>query len=137
MSIRKLPAQLLCILYGWSSAAQTPTFTKNVAPILQARCQICHRPGEAAPFSLLSYEQARPWAKAIRGAVLERKMPPWFADPHYGKFSNDSSLQQSEIDTLVAWVDAGSPKGDPKDMPPARTFADGWAIPTPDAVIEL
>src|SRR5713226_4263843 len=134
MSIRGLPAQLLCILYGWSLAAQIPTFTKNVAPILQARCQICHSPGAAAPLSLLTCEQSRPWAKAIKDAVLQRKMPPWFADPHYGKFSNDSSLQQSEIDTLVGWVDAGSPKGDPNDMPPARTFADGWAIPNPDAV---
>src|SRR5712664_4097859 len=109
----------------------TPTFAKDVAPLLQKNCQTCHRPGEAAPFSLLTYEQARPWAKAIKSAVLQRKMPPWFADPHYGKFSNDSSLQQNEIDTLVAWVDAGSPGGDPKDLPPAGTFADGWAIPKP------
>jgi hypothetical protein len=137
MTIRRLPAQLLCILCGLSLAAETPTFTKNVAPILQARCQICHRPGDAAPFSLITYEQARPWAKAIESAVLQRKMPPWFADPHYGKFSNDSSLQQSEIDTLAAWVDAGSPKGDPNDMPPTRMFADDWAIPKPDAVSEL
>ena len=94
-------------------------------------------PGEAAPFSLLTYEQTRPWAKAIKAAVLTRKMPPWFADPHYGKFLNDRSLPQSEIDTIAAWVDAGAPKGDPKDMPPARQFTDGWAIPKPDAVIEL
>src|SRR4029079_4879333 len=111
--------------------ASTPTFARDVAPILQRNCQTCHRPGQAAPFSLLTYEQARPWAKAIKSAVLQRKMPPWFADPHYGTFSNDSSLQQSEIDTLVAWVDTGSPRGDPKDMPPARSFADGWAIPKP------
>src|SRR5947209_1891416 len=129
------------LLFAFASTAATNpspvTFAKDIAPILQNRCQICHRPGEAAPFSLLTYEQARPWAKAIKGAVLQRKMPPWFADPHYGKFSNDSSLQQSEIDALVAWVDADSPRGDPKDLPPAGTFADGWAIPKPDAVIEL
>jgi hypothetical protein len=135
MITRTLP--LLCIAFAWSLSAQTPTFTKNVAPILQKSCQGCHRPGEAAPFSLLTYEQTRPWAKAIKAAVLTRKMPPWFADPHYGKFKNDSSLQQTEIDTIAAWVDAGSPKGNPKDMPPAREFADGWAIPNPDAVIEL
>src|SRR5437773_7335811 len=97
MNTCKQPARLLCIAFSWSLLAQTPahaatpTFTKNVAPILQARCQDCHRPGEAAPFSLLTYEQARPWAKAIKAAVLTRKMPPWFADPHYGKFKNDSS----------------------------------------------
>src|SRR6476659_3519299 len=77
-------AGVLMVLAG-SLAAQGHTFTRDVAPILQARCQECHRPGEAGPFSLLTYEQARPWAKAIRAAVLQRKMPPWFADPHYGK----------------------------------------------------
>ena len=138
MNFRRLSAQLLSASTRVDCLAQTsPTFTKDVAPILQARCQDCHRPGEAAPFSLLTYEQARPWAKAIKEAVLARKMPPWFADPHYGKFSNDGSLQQKEIDTLAAWVDAGAPQGDPKDMPPPREFAEGWAIPKPDAVIEL
>jgi hypothetical protein len=137
MNLRRPSSHLLCVFFAWSVSAQTPTFTKNVAPILQKSCQNCHRPGEAAPFSLLTYEQARPWAKAIKAAVLTRKMPPWFADPHYGKFKNDSSLNKSEIDTLAAWVDAGAPKGDPKDMPAPREFADGWAIPKPDAVIEL
>ena len=93
------------------SRAQTPTFTRDVAPILQLHCQTCHRPGEAAPFSLLTYEQARPWAKAIKYAVLEKKMPPWFADPQFGKFSNDATLTQSDVQTLVAWVDAGAPLG--------------------------
>ena len=73
---------------------------------------------EAAPFSLLTYEQARPWAKAIKEAVLLKKMPPWFADPHYGKFSNDRSLARKTIDTLAAWADAGAPQGDSKDLPP-------------------
>src|SRR2546421_3832302 len=116
----RLSTSLLCALLAWNLFAQTPTFTKNVAPILQAHCQNCHRPGEAAPFSLLTYEQARPWAKAIKAAVIERKMPPWFADPRYGKFANDSSLPQSEIDMLVSWVDAGAPVGNPKDLPPPR-----------------
>jgi hypothetical protein len=76
-------------------------FNKEVLPILQSRCQDCHRPGEAAPMSLLTYQDARPWAKSIRQAVLTKKMPPWFADPHVGKFANDRSLSQSEIDTLL------------------------------------
>src|SRR5467141_583899 len=105
MNLHKL--SFLCVVSAWTLSAQAParspapTFTKDVAVILQTRCQGCHRPGEAAPFSLLTYEEARPWAKAIKGAVLVRKMPPWFADPHYGKFANDSSLQQQEIDTLA------------------------------------
>src|ERR1700737_280218 len=117
---------LLCLLFVGNLFGQTaarsspPTFTRDIAPILQRSCQGCHRPGEAAPFSLLTYEQARPWAKAIKEAVLARKMPPWFADPHYGKFSNDRSLHQQELDTIAAWVDAGAPQGNPKDMPPAR-----------------
>src|SRR5262249_4105874 len=98
---------LLCA----TSIAAAPTFSKDVAPILQNRCQICHRPGEAGPFSLMTYDQARPWAKAIKTAVIQRKMPPWFADPHYGKFSNDASLTKAEIDTLAAWADAGAPLG--------------------------
>src|SRR5882762_5352697 len=110
MTTRSIAAGLLFIACAWSSvSAQTPTFTKDVAPIFQKNCQICHRPGESAPFSLLTYEQARPWAKAIKAATLQRKMPPWFADPHYGKFSTDRSLKQTEIDTIVAWVDGGAP----------------------------
>ena len=137
MILRKLSAPLLSLVFACGLAAETPTYTKNVAPIIQKNCQGCHRPGEAAPFSLLTYEQTRPWAKAIKAAVLTRKMPPWFADPHYGKFKNDVSLQPTEIDTLAAWVDGGAPKGNPKDMPAPLTFADGWAILKPDAVIEL
>src|SRR5579871_2963257 len=113
--------------------APTPvTFDKEVLPILQKRCQDCHRPGETAPMSLLTYQDARPWAKSIRQAVLTKKMPPWFADPHYGKFSNDRSLSQSEIDTIVAWVDGGAQEGDSKDAPAPRTFVEGWNIGTPD-----
>ena len=98
-----------------SHAASVPsqiTFNKDVLSILQKRCQGCHRPGEVAPMSLLTYRDARPWAKAIREAVLTRKMPPWFADPHYGKFSNDRSLTNNEIATLVSWVDGGAREGD-------------------------
>ncbi len=120
-----------------SSAATAPvTFNKGVLPILQNHCQECHRPGEVAPMSLLSYQDARPWAKSIRQAVLTKKMPPWFADPHYGKFANERSLTQSDIDTLVAWVDAGAPEGNPHDAPAPRQFAEGWIAGKPDLVVE-
>src|SRR5947209_20153240 len=104
----------LYFLVAASAFAAPPTFYKDVLPVLQGRCQECHRPGEIGPMPLITYDDSRPWAKAIKGAVLTKKMPPWFADPHYGKFSNDRSLSQTEIDTLVAWVDGGAPKGDPK-----------------------
>lgn len=113
------------------------TFYKEVLPILQNRCQDCHRPGEAAPMSLLTYEEARPWAKAMREAVVTRKMPPWFADPHVGKFANDRSLSQAEIDTLVSWADGGAKEGDLKDAPAPRRFVDGWNIGQPDLVLEM
>jgi hypothetical protein len=113
------------------------TFHKDIEPILQARCQGCHRPGEAAPMSLLSYQDARPWAKAIRQAVLVRKMPPWFADPAHGSFSNDRRLPQAEIDQIAAWVDGGAKEGNPKDAPRPLTFTAGWVMGKPDAVIEL
>ena len=113
------------------------TFTRDIAPILFQRCVECHRSGEIAPMSLMTYQEVRPWAKAIRERVVERSMPPWFADPHYGKFANDPSLSQNEIDTVVAWVNAGSPKGDDKDLPPAPRFTAGWTIGQPDVVLEM
>ena len=128
---------LTATLPAATSDRPSVTFAKDVAPILQRHCQECHRPGEAAPFSLLTYEQARPWAKAIKQAVLTKMMPPWFADPHYGTFSNHRSMPQKEIDTIVAWANAGAPQGDPKDLPPPRDFLEGWSIPEPDQVIEL
>jgi type 1 glutamine amidotransferase len=122
-----------------ASPTDTPrvVFSKDVAPVLQRHCQTCHRPGEAAPFSLLTYEQARPWAKAIKEAVLLKKMPPWFADPHYGRFSNDRSLSQSDVNTLVAWADGGAPEGDARDLPPKLAYLEGWSIPKPDVVFEF
>src|SRR6516225_7845723 len=100
--IRRWTVPALSLALGWATAQAAPsTFSKDVAPIFQKNCQGCHRPGESAPFSLLTYEQARPWAKAIKAAVLQRKMPPWFADPHYGKFVNDRSLSQRDIDTIT------------------------------------
>ena len=115
--------------------AAAPTFNKEVLPILQKNCQTCHRPGEIAPFSLLSYAEARPWAKAMKTAVLTEKMPPWFADPNF-HFANDRRLSKTDIDTLVAWVDAGAPEGDKKDAPPPIAFQDGWNI-KPDMIIEM
>jgi len=113
------------------------SFYKDVLPILEQRCQECHRSGEIAPMSLLSYADTRPWAKSIREAVLTRKMPPWLADPNYGHFANDRSLSQPQIDTLVNWVDGGTSEGDPHDAPPPRAWPQGWAIGTPDAVFEM
>ncbi len=113
------------------------TFDKDVAPLLQKHCQTCHRPGEAAPFSLLTYQQARPWAKAMKEAVVLKKMPPWFADPHFGKFSNDRALSDSEIATLAAWADGGALEGDATDLPAKAEFVEGWQIPKPDVVYEF
>jgi hypothetical protein len=113
------------------------TFSKDVAPILQQHCQQCHRPGEVAPMSLLTYSQSRPWAKAIKTAVLTKKMPPWFADPRYGHFSNDVSLTQRDIETLVAWADAGAPEGKHSDLPKPVSFEQGWSIGKPDLVLEM
>src|SRR5436190_11203083 len=105
-------------------AAPDPTFYKDVLPILHNRCQEYHRPGEIGPMPLLTYQQARPWAAAIKESVLLRKMPPWFADPHYGKFANDRSLTKEQIDTLAAWADKGAKPGEPKDGPAARQFVE-------------
>ncbi|MBI3473295.1 MAG: thiol-disulfide isomerase [Candidatus Solibacter usitatus] len=112
-------------------------FHRDVLPVLARRCQSCHRPGEAAPMPLLTYRDARPWAKAIREAVLLKRMPPWFADPAYGKFANDPSLTAAEIRTLVSWADGGALEGPAGGDPPAVPFVDGWRIPKPDAVFSL
>jgi len=124
-------------LFAASTSGRSVTFARDVAPVLQRNCQGCHRPGEAAPFSLLTYEQARPWAKAMKEAVVLKKMPPWFADPAYGKFSNDRSLPQKDVETIAAWAEGGAPEGDPKDMPPPVDFVEGWGIPKPDVIFQL
>ena len=117
------------------------TFTKDVAPILQNRCQSCHRPDTFAPMSLLTYEEARPWAKSIKQKVLAREMPPWYIDKNVGvqHFKNDVSLSDEEIATIVKWVDAGAPKGNPADMPRPRTFddSDQWHFDQPDLIVTL
>src|SRR6058998_77702 len=125
-----------------AASAQAPvTFTKDVAPILQNRCQVCHRPGTFAPMSLLTYEDVRPWARAIKEKVATREMPPWYIDKNVGvrHFTNDVSLTDEEIGTIVKWVDNGAPNGNPADMPPPRRFEslDQWHMPAPDLVVEL
>jgi Copper type II ascorbate-dependent monooxygenase, C-terminal domain len=122
------------IVFGQTPPAN-PTFSKDVLPILQKNCQSCHRPGQVAPMSFLDYESARPWAKAMKLAAVTRKMPPWFADPKVGHFTNDRALNQSDIDTIAKWADLGAPAGDPKDAPPPVKWpADGWQI-QPDIVV--
>jgi hypothetical protein len=116
--------------------AGTFTFHRDVLPILQKHCQSCHRPGEAAPMSLLTYESTRPWAKAIKVAVISGKMPPWPPDPRFGRFLHERTLTPQDIQTLVAWVDGGAPEGDPKDQPRPLDWTDGWTT-HPDAIVSM
>lgn len=120
-----------------AAAAPSPTYTKDVAPILFRNCTGCHRPGEIGPMSLLTYEDVRPHAAAIRDEVGDGTMPPWHADAPHGTFLNERGLTTAEKDTLRAWVAGGSPKGDPKDMPAAPHYVDGWTIGKPDVVLEM
>jgi hypothetical protein len=124
--------------------AQTPakvTFSKDVAPIFQRACQNCHRDGSIAPMSLLTYKDARPWARSIKQKVAQRDMPPWFVDKNVGirKFVDDPSLTDQEIATISAWVDGGAPEGNSADLPPARKFddADAWHIGKPDLIVSM
>jgi hypothetical protein len=117
--------------------ATAPEFYKDVVPVLQRHCQSCHRAGEAAPFSMSTYEEVRPWAKAIKAAVLRRTMPPWFADASFGSFKNNPSLSPAEIQTIVSWADGGAPPGDRRAAPPPLNFVEGWNIGKPDCVFEM
>jgi hypothetical protein len=138
MNIRLALALPLCAtLSAATNGASRTTFNKDVAPILQQHCQSCHRAGEPAPMPLLTYKEVRPWASAIKEAVALRKMPPWFADPHFGKWTNDRSLAKADIDTITRWVDSGAPEGDAKDAPVPVKFIDGWNIAQPDMVLEM
>ncbi|MFN7928152.1 MAG: cytochrome c [Blastocatellia bacterium] len=138
-----LPCLALAAVFAFQASqasgnkAKTVTFTKDVAPIFNKACAECHRPGEAAPFSTLSFKDVRPWAKSIREKVANRTMPPWHADPHVGQWANDRRLSQAEIDTVVAWVDGGAVEGNAKDLPPMPKFIDGWTIGKPDMVIQM
>jgi len=125
-----------CAISG-STVADDVTFTKDVAPILAANCVRCHQPGSVAPMSLLTYEEARPWAKSIRQAIADNIMPPWRPDPAYGKWQHDMSLSQAERDTLLAWVDQGAKRGAGDDKPLVSGPAPEWELGEPDYVIEL
>ncbi|HTG14043.1 MAG TPA: cytochrome c [Blastocatellia bacterium] len=145
MTSKKLVLPILIAVVGLiglgSSSANSNnkevTFSKDVAPIFFNNCAECHRPGEAAPMSLLSYKDARPWARSIKEKVATKQMPPWHADPHYGQFSNDRRLSQSQIDTISTWVDQGAKEGNPKDLPAPPKFVDGWIIGKPDIVLQM
>jgi hypothetical protein len=124
----------VALAFGAVASAQTVTFHRDVLPVLQRNCQTCHRPGEVAPMPFLTYEQTRPWAKSIKNAVLTKKMPPWYAGEHSTQFSNDRSLSAADRNTLIAWVDADAPAGNPADAPKPMQWAQGWSIGEPDQV---
>src|SRR6187397_3024567 len=123
-----------------ASQAGQPTFTKDVAPILQRSCQKCHRPGSMAPMSFLTYDDVRPWARAIKTQVTGRQMPPWYIDRTVGvrQFDNDPSLTDADIATIARWVDGGAVRGNPADLPPPAHFEDteAWHIGKPDLVVK-
>jgi hypothetical protein len=137
-TLSTITAALICVTtHSFCQSAPAVTFTHDVAPILQKHCQTCHRPGEAAPFPLMTYDQARPWAATMKLAVKQKRMPPWYADPAIGHFSNDRSLTEKEISTILSWANSGTPEGDPADLPAPATFVEGWGIPKPDKIFEL
>lgn len=119
------------------AAEGTPTFAKDVAPILYENCVSCHRPNHLAPMSLITYDDARPWARAVRSKVESREMPPWGADTSVRTYKNDSSLTDEEIKTIAAWVDAGSPRGNDADLPEVPQFTEGWSIGEPDLIFTM
>src|SRR5262245_60534351 len=118
-------------------AAAAPTFTKDVAPIFYKNCTSCHRPGEIAPMSLLTYGETRPYVRSIGTAVTRGTMPPWHADPAHGEFLNDRRLSAADRETILQWVSSGAPEGNPADLPPAPVYPDGWSIGKPDVVFTL
>ena len=138
MSFRSaLGGVFVAVVSAGVAVASQVTFSHDVAPILYKNCVSCHRPNDIAPMSLLTYQEVRPWAAAIKQAVVTGKMPPWKADPHVGKWSNDARLTQAERDIIVAWVNGGKLEGNPKDMPAPPVFEDGWKIDKPDAVVAI
>ncbi len=135
---RIVPFALLVTLYASVAfSADDVSFTKDVAPILAEKCVRCHQPGSVAPMSLLTYEEARPWAKSIRTAIADGAMPPWRPDPAHGKWLHDISLSQAERDMLLAWVDQGAKRGPGDDQPLVTGPAPEWELGEPDFVIEL
>jgi mono/diheme cytochrome c family protein len=136
-----VPAVLSAAFALTSLAASLPasevTFSRDVAPILYKNCVGCHHPNDIAPMSLLTYQEVKPWASAIKESVLTKKMPPWKADPRYGKWSNDASLTDAEIATIKTWVETGKAEGDPKAVSQPPVFTDGWKIGKPDVVVTI
>jgi hypothetical protein len=124
----------ICVHLWLTPSSAGPVYSRDVSPIFNKHCVECHRVGEIGPMPLTTYRESRPWAKAIREAVVARKMPPWFADPHSAPFSNDPRLSSQEVETIAAWVDAGAPSGRPEDAPKPRVWPIGWSIGTPDAI---
>jgi len=122
---------------GVTGNSKEMTYCRDIAPIFYKNCIGCHRPGEIAPMSLISYKEVRPWAKSIREKVTTREMPPWHLDSHYGKWENDRRLSQKELDAIVLWIDGGAKEGDPKDLPPPPKLASGWQIGEPDLVLQM
>ena len=131
----KLP--LLALIAASPLLSAEITYTADVAPIFYKHCATCHHPDDIAPMPLLTYQQTRPWAAAIREAVLTRQMPPWKADPQYGKWSNDWSLTDAEIAAIKTWVDQGAKEGDPKRLPAPPVFSTDWRIGKPDLIISI
>ena len=135
---RPAPAQRRATLPPAADVADAVTFNRDIAPLFFEHCSTCHRPGTAAPFSLLTYGDARPWARAIRQATATRSMPPWKPAPGYGgPFVGDRRLSDAQIDLIGRWVDAGAPAGDPADLPPLPEGLGGWRLGEPDLVIEM
>ncbi len=137
-----LAGLLALIVRGQSPAPRAnhdsaPTYYRDVLPILRNHCEVCHRPGEIGPMPLVTYHQTRAIARLIANVTSQRTMPPWFADPQFGRFSNDPSLTAREIEILQAWASAGAPAGNSADAPPARHWAEGWKIPQPDVVFRM
>ena len=144
MTIKQAVAVLVVLAGASSAAAQTaaapgpvPTFNKDVAPIFFANCTSCHRPGEIAPMSLMSFKDARPWARSIASKVADGLMPPWHADPAHGSFANARRLTDAEKAIIARWASGGAPEGKAADLPAAPTYSDGWNIGTPDAVLSM
>jgi mono/diheme cytochrome c family protein len=125
------------VVLATQAGAETVTYTRDVAPIFFENCAVCHRPGEVAPMSLLTYQEARPWAKSIAKAVRGKIMPPWSGESEHHTWKNDISLAEEDIATILAWVDQGAKRGNPKDLPAVPKFHDGWKLGTPDQIIIL
>lgn len=134
-----LSRQALAVIFAaaFAHAESVPTFYRDIVPLLQDHCQSCHRQGEIAPMPLSTYKEVRPWAKAIREQVKQRAMPPWFAQPGIGRFSNDPSLSEQQIETISQWVKDGAPAGNPKDAPLPRHWTQGWNIDAPTSIVSM